>query len=346
MRYSKLGRTGEQVSRVGLGTMMYGSQVEARDAHRQMDYALERGINLFDTAEIYAIPPRPETQGATETILGDWFAATGNRDKVFLASKVAGRAAGSWMRPDGGVTRIVREQIDFAVENSLRRLKTDRIDLYQTHWPDRDVNKWGTLVHVDYPADFSPFEAQLEALARHVEAGRIRYIGVSNETPWGVMRLLAASEKFGLPRIASIQNAYGLVNRTFELGLSEIAIQEDVGLLAYSSLGQGYLTGKYQGGALPEGSRKALYQRLGRYEKVQADAAIQSYLDLAASYGLDPATFGYRFVDSRPFVTSTLIGATSMAQLKTDIDAFDLDWTTEMDAAVDRLHNLQPNPCP
>lgn len=346
MRYSQLGRTGEMVSRVGLGTMMYGSQVGAADAHRQMDYALEQGINLFDTAEIYAIPPRPETQGATETIIGDWFAATGNRDKVFLASKVAGRDAGTWLRPDGGPVRLVREQIDYAVENSLRRLKTDRIDLYQTHWPDRDVNKWGTLTHVDYPDDFSPFEAQLEALARHVEAGRIRYIGVSNETPYGVMKLLAAADRFGLPRIASIQNAYGLVNRTFELGLSEIACQEQVGLLAYSSLGQGYLTGKYQGGARPEGSRKVLYERLGRYEKVQADAAIQAYVDLAASYGIDPAAFAYRFVDSKPFVTSTLIGASTMDQLKTDIAAFDLDWTAEMDAAVDRLHNLQPNPCP
>jgi aryl-alcohol dehydrogenase-like predicted oxidoreductase len=351
MRYSELGRTGQMVSRVGLGTMMYGSQVTPADAHAQMDYALERGVNLFDTAEAYSVPPRPETQGRTEEIIGDWFKATGARDKVFLASKIAGNGSTfpngmNWMRPDGGSPRVTGAQIDFAVDNSLRRLRTDRIDLYQIHWPDRDVNKWGTLLHVDYADDFQPFEAQLEALARHVEAGRIRYIGVSNETPWGVMRFIAAAEKFGLPRMASIQNAYGLVNRTFELGLSEIALQESVGLLAYSSLGQGYLTGKYQNGALPEGARKTLFQRLGRYEKVGAEAAIQSYLDLAASYGIDPAAFAYRFVDSKPFVTSTLIGASTMAQLKTDIDAFDLDWTAEMDAAVDALHNRQPNPCP
>ena len=350
MRYSELGRTGVQVSRVGLGTMMYGSQVAPADAHAQMDYALERGINLFDTAEAYSVPPRPETQGRTEEIIGDWFKASGARDKVFLASKIAGNGSTfngmPWMRPDGVSPRVIAGQVDFAVENSLRRLQTDVIDLYQIHWPDRDVNKWGTLVHIDYDEDFQPFEAQLEALARHVEAGRIRYIGVSNETPWGVMEFLAAAEKFGLPRIVSIQNAYSLVNRTFELGLSEIALHEQIGLLAYSSLGQGYLTGKYQNGALPEGARKTLFQRLGRYEKVGADGAIQSYLDLAASYGVDPAAFAYRFVDSKPFVTATLIGASTMERLVTDIDAFDLPWTSEMNAAVDRLHNQQPNPCP
>lgn len=346
MRYSELGRTGEKVSRVGLGTMMFGSQVEPEDAFAQMDYALDQGINLFDTAEVYAIPPRAETQGRTEEIIGDWFAATGKRDQVFLASKVVGRSSMPWMRPDGRPTRLTGEQIDYAVENSLRRLRTDRIDLYQIHWPDRDVNQWGTLVHVDYPNDFAAFEAQLEHLARHVQAGRIRYVGVSNETPWGVMRFLAAAEQLGLPRLVSIQNAYSLVNRTFELGLSEIALQEQVGLLAYSSLGQGYLTGKYQGGAMPEGTRKAMFGRLGRYEKVRADQAIQAYVDLARSYGLDPAAFAYRFVDTKPFVTSTLIGASSMDQLKADIAAFDVAWTPEMDAAVDALHNRQPNPCP
>ncbi len=346
MRYSELGRTGVRVSRVGLGTMMYGSQVAPADAFRQMDYALERGINLFDTAEVYSVPPRPEWQGRTEEILGDWFKTSGARDKVFLASKVIGNSGFDWMRPDGALTRVTPAQVDYAVENSLRRLQTDVIDLYQIHWPDRDVNKWGTTLHVDYPEDYQPFEAQLETLARHVEAGRIRYVGVSNETPWGVMRFIAAAEKFNLPRIVSIQNAYSLVNRTFELGLSEIALQESVGLLSYSSLGQGYLTGKYQNGALPEGARKTMYQRLNRYEKEGAEKAIQAYLDLAASFGVDPAAFAYRFVESKPFVTSVLIGASSQAQLEADIAAFDLDWTAEMDAAVDRLHNLRSNPCP
>ena len=346
MRYSKLGRTGVTVSRVGLGCMMFGSQVQPSDAFRQMDYALERGINLFDTAEVYSIPPNPVTQGRTEEIIGDWFKASGARDRVFLASKVVGRSSLSWMRSEGVTTRVIREQVDFALENSLRRLKTDVIDLYQIHWPDRDVNKWGTLVHVDYPDDFEAFDAQLETLARHVDAGRIRYVGVSNETPWGVMRFLAAAEKFNLPRIVSIQNAYSLVNRTFEMGLSEIALQEDVGLLAYSSLAQGYLTGKYQNGAMPEGSRKVLFARLGRYEQAAAESALQSYIDLAASYGIDPAAFSYRFVDSKPFVTSTLIGASTMRQLESNIAACDLAWTSEMDEAVDRLHYRQPNPCP
>jgi aryl-alcohol dehydrogenase-like predicted oxidoreductase len=346
MRYSELGRTGVRVSRVGLGTMMYGSQVMPADAFRQMDYALERGINLFDTAEVYAVPPSPETQGRTEEILGDWFKASGARDKVFLASKVVGNSPSDWMRPEGAPTRVTAAQIDYAVENSLRRLQTDVIDLYQIHWPDRDVNKWGTTLHVDYPEDYQSFEAQLEALARHVEAGRIRYVGVSNETAWGVMRFIAAAEKYNLPRIVSIQNAYSLVNRTFELGLSEIALQEQVGLLAYSSLAQGYLTGKYQNGARPAGARKTLYERLNRYEKEGSDAAIQAYLDLAASFGVDPVAFSYRFVASKAFVTSVLIGASSQAQLESDVAAFDLDWTTEMDAAVDRLHNLHSNPCP
>jgi aryl-alcohol dehydrogenase-like predicted oxidoreductase len=346
MRYSELGRTGVKVSRAGLGTMMWGSQNTPDEAFAQMDYALERGINLFDTAEMYAVPPRRETYGRTEEIIGEWFARSGKRDQVVLASKIAGRGDMDWLRKAGPPTRITREQIDEAVEGSLRRLRTDVIDLYQIHWPDRDVNRWGTLTHVDYPADFQSFEAQLEALGRHVEKGTIRWIGVSNETPWGVMRFLRAAEAKGLPRIASIQNAYSLVNRTFELGLSEIAMEEQVGLLAYSCLAQGYLAGKYQGGAMPAGTRKVLFGRLGRYEKVNADKAIQSYLDLARDLKVDPAAFAYRFVDTRPFTTSVLIGGSTMEQLAADIDAFDLPWSDEIEAAVNRLHNLQPNPCP
>lgn len=346
MRYSELGRTGVEVSRAGLGTMMYGSQNTPEEAFAQMDYALERGINLFDTAEMYAVPPRRETHGRTEEILGEWFARSGKRDKVILASKIAGRSNMDWVRKDGRPPRITRDQVDEAVEGSLRRLKTDVIDLYQIHWPDRDVNKWGTLTHVEYPNDFVSFEDQLEALGRHVEKGTIRWLGVSNETPWGVMRFLRAAEASGGPRIVSIQNAYSLVNRTFELGLSEIAIEEQVGLLAYSSLAQGYLTGKYQGGAMPPRTRKVMFGRLGRYEKVNADKAVQSYIDLAHDLKVDPAALAYRFVDSRPFVTSVLIGGSTMEQLTADIDAFDLPWTNEIEAAVDRLHNLQPNPCP
>jgi aryl-alcohol dehydrogenase-like predicted oxidoreductase len=346
MRYSELGRTGIKVSRIGLGTMMYGSQVDAPDAFIQMDHAVERGVNLFDTAELYAVPPQPDTQGATETIIGDWLHARGGRDRIVLASKITGRSQIDWIRKAGAPTRITPAQIDEAVEGSLRRLRTDHIDLYQTHWPDRDVHRWGTLTHVEYERDFIGFAETLEHLGRHIDKGTIRAIGVSNETPWGVMRFLAAAESKGLPRIASIQNAYNLVNRTFELGLSEIAMEEQVGLIAYSVLGQGYLTGKYQGGARPPGSRGARWDRLQRYQKVRADEAIQSYLDLADARGIAPEALAVRFVDTRPFVTSTLVGGSTLAQLKADMDAFDLDWPDALEAEVDRLHNRQPNPCP
>ena len=346
MRYSELGRTGLQVSRVCLGTMTWGRQNTEAEGFAQMDLAVERGINFFDAAEIYPVPPDPKTLGRTEEIIGAWMKARGARDRIVLASKIAGRSGMGWLRDGGGTTRIIAAQIDEAVEKSLRRLQTDVIDLYQIHWPDRDVHKWGTLTHVDYADDYAAFETQLEHLARHVERGSIRHIGVSNETAWGVMRFLALAETRGLPRLASIQNAYNLVNRTFELGLSEIAVQEGVGLLSYSPLAQGYLTGKYQGGALPPGARKTLYNRLDRYEKVGADGAIQSYVDLARARGIAPAALALKFCDTRPFVTSTIIGASTLEQLAADIDAFDLPWTAELEAEVDRLHNRQPNPCP
>jgi aryl-alcohol dehydrogenase-like predicted oxidoreductase len=346
MQYAELGRTGLKVSRVCLGTMTWGRQNTEADGHAQMDYAVGRGVTFIDTAEMYPTPATAERFGGTEAIVGAWLSARGGRDRLVLATKIAGRNAGAWYRRDGRQTRIDRAQIDEALEGSLRRLRTDVIDLYQIHWPDRDVHRWGTLTHVDYPDDFEPFEATLEHLGRHVEKGSIRHIGVSNETAWGVMRFLAAAEAKGLPRIASIQNAYSLVNRTFELGLSEIALQEQVGLLPYSPLGQGYLTGKYQGGALPPGARKTLWNQLQRYEKPGADRAIQSYVDLARAVGIAPAALALKFVDSRPFVTATIVGASSLDQLAADIDAFDLPWTDELEAAVERLHYEQPNPCP
>ena len=346
MRYSELGRTGLQVSRVCLGTMTWGSQNSEAEAHAQMDYALERGINFWDTAEMYASPPTPETQGSTERYIGSWFAKSGKRDQVVLASKVAGRSPMAWTRDNDPITRQTRAQIDEAVEKSLKRLQTDYIDLYQLHWPDRAIRVFGGMTFHDYAQDFEPFEAILEALDAHVKKGNIRHVGVSNESPWGVMRFVAEAEKRGLPRIASIQNAYHLVNRTFEYGLAEIALREQVGLLAYSPLAQGFLTGKYQKGALPAGSRKALYNRGQRYEGPGADRAIQGYLDLAAAQGISPVQLALKFVDTRPWTTSTIIGATTMAQLKDDIDAFDLDWSEALEAAVDALHVQQPNPCP
>lgn len=352
MQMRELGRTGLKVSAVCLGTMTFGDQNTEADGHAQMDRALAVGVNFFDTAELYSIPPKPETHGSTERIIGSWFAKTGRRKDVILATKIVGRSPMAWFRegPDGlddGKTRINRKQIDYAVLQSLKRLQTDYIDLYQLHWPDRGFSGFGFQTFQDYKPDWTPFEDILDALDRHVQAGRIRAIGVSNESPWGVMRFVAEAEKRGLPRIASIQNAYNLLNRRFETdGLAEIALREQVGLLAYSPLGQGYLTGKYQGGALPAGSRKALFNRLQRYEGPGADEAIGAYLACAKDLGVTPAQLALKFVDTRPWVTSTIIGATTMAQLDENLAAFDLPWTDEMETRVNALHAVHRNPCP
>ena len=348
MQYSELGRTGVQVSRVCLGTMTWGQQNTEAEGHAQLDMALERGGNFIDTAEMYAVPPRPETQGSTERIIGTWFAADpGRRDRIVLATKIAGRGPMSWLRDGGGMVRQTRAQIDEAVEKSLRRLQTDRIDLYQLHWPDRPIQVFGGLTFQDMGLqDAEPFEAILEALVRHVEAGRILHLGVSNETAWGVMRFLAEADRRGWPRMASIQNAYSLVNRTFETGLAEVCMREGVSLLPYSPLAQGYLTGKYRNGALPAGARKTLFNRLQRYETPAADRAFESYFQLAEARGLSPTALALKFCDTRPFVTSTIIGATSVEQLAEDLDAFDLPWTEDLEDAVNALHAEQPNACP
>lgn len=357
MQMRTLGRTDVQVSSVCLGTMTWGEQNTEAEGHAQMDLALDRGINFFDTAEMYAVPPRPETQGNTERIIGTWFKARGNRSRVVLATKIAGRSPMIWTRQggvsnndgplDGGITRQTRQQIDYAVMASLKRLQTDYIDLYQLHWPDRGFAGFGFQSYRDYPADFEKFEDILAALDTHVKAGRIRHIGVSNESPWGVMRFVAEAEKRGLPRIVSIQNAYSLVNRSFETGgLAEIALREQVGLLAYSPLAQGYLTGKYRNGAMPEGSRKKLFQRLQRYEGPAAEPAINAYIDLAAEIGMKPEHLALAFCQAQPWVTSTIIGATTMAQLETDLAAFDLPWTDALQQRVDDVQRRHPNPCP
>ncbi len=347
MEYRKLGQSDIQVTNICLGTMTWGEQNSEAEGHEQMDYALDRGINFFDTAEMYAVPPRPETQGSTEKIIGTWFQARKNRDKVILATKVSGRNAQlTWPRDSGDGTMLDKANIHEAIEKSLKRLQTDYIDLYQLHWPDRPMNLFGGLNYNHVEAETIPIEETLDVLAGLVKEGKIRRIGLSNETPWGVAKFLSASDALGLPRIASIQNVYNLVSRAFEMGLSEFAMRDQVGLLAYSPLAQGYLTGKYRNGALPEGARKTLFNRLQRYEGPGAERAINSYLDLAENRGLDPAQLAIKFCDTRPFVTSTIIGATSMEQLKTDIDAFDLPWTDELDEAVHTLHLEQPNPCP
>lgn len=348
MEYRELGRTGVKVSAICLGTMTWGEQNTEADGHAQMDYALEHGINFFDTSEMYAVPPKPQTQGATERIIGTWLKARGNRSKVVLATKVAGRSPMNWLRADGSPSEQTPKQIQEAVDSSLKRLQTDYIDLYQLHWPDRPVSMFGatglTYKHVE--GSTVPIDEILGALQTQVKAGKIRHIGLSNETAWGTMEFLRHSSAKGLPRVQSIQNAYNLINRVFEMGLAEIAMREQVGLLAYSPLAQGYLTGKYQKGALPEGSRKKLFNRLQRYEKPQTEPAIDRYLEIARQHKIDPTQLALQFVTTRPFVTANIIGATTMEQLKTAIGSTSVRWTDELEKAVDDAHHSQPNPAP
>ena len=346
MDYRELGRTGVKVSSLCLGTMTFGDQNSEAEGHAQMDYAFDRGINIFDAAEIYPIPPRAETQGRTEKIIGTWLAAGKRRDKVMIATKVAGRGKMIWVRKDGEATRQSPAQITEAVEASLKRLNTDYIDLYQLHWPDRPMRIFEGLDYLHLEGDSHPVHDILDALGKLVADGKVRFVGLSNETPWGTMSFLMASEQHGLPRPVSIQNAYNLVNRSFEIGLSEVSYRERMSLLAYSPLGQGYLSGKYEGGALPPGSRKALFARLGRYEQGNGPKAISTYIALARRHGLDPAQMAIAFAVSRPFVTSTIIGATTMDQLRTDIAAAELELSEAVLADIEQVHLDYPNPCP
>ncbi len=346
MQIKNLGSSELQVPMCCLGTMTFGEQNTQDEGFAQMDYALENGVNFFDTAELYSIPPKPETQGSTETIIGNWFKTRNNRDKVILATKVVGRTNANWYRPAGEKPRVTPDQIDYAIEQSLRRLQTDYIDLYQIHWPDRLLDNFGSLVYVRMADDYVAFGTQLEALDRHIKKGNIRHIGLSNETPWGVMKFLEAAKDNGLPRMVSIQNAYNLVNRSFEPGLAEVSIREQVGLLAYSPLAQGYLTGKYLNGARPAGARTTLFNRGQRYETPPAENMISQYVALAHEFGLDPAQMALAFCARQPFMNSVIIGATNMDQLKTAIGAFDIELSDEIVKRINALHLTCPNPCP
>jgi aryl-alcohol dehydrogenase-like predicted oxidoreductase len=351
MEYRRLGRTDLNVSAICLGTMTWGQQNTEAEGFEQMDYAIDQGVNFFDTAEMYSIPPRAETQGSTERIIGNWFKARGKRDKVILASKIVGRSANDWFRDDKGPTRVNRKQVLEAVDKSLKRLQTDYIDLYQIHFPERPM-PWGSnptrfsKAAFEKPADETAIPEQLDAFAEVVKAGKVRHLGLSNESGWGTMRFVADSEARGAPRVQSIQNAYNLLNRTFETALAEIAVTEDVGLLAYSPLAQGFLTGKYLDGAKPAGARTTLFDRGQRYQTAGAEAAIRRYVALAKEAGLDPAQMALAFVNSRVFVTSNIIGATSMAQLKTDIASIDVTLPADLEARIDAIHQEVGNPCP
>lgn len=327
--------------------MTWGQQNSQQEAFEQMDHAFDRGINFFDTAELYPIPPRRETQGRTEKIIGNWMKDRNRRDRIILASKVVGRSASmDWFRKDGARAEVSPAQIREAIEGSLQRLQTDYLDLYQIHWPDRPMRIFGGLAFEPREGHSHDIEETLQTLQELTREGKIRHVGISNETPWGTMTYLRSALLLDVPRIVSVQNAYNLLNRTFETGLSEITHQEGVGLLAYSPLAQGYLTGKYQNGALPRGSRKQLFDRLERYETPGAAQALEKYLDIARRHDLDPAQMALQFVTSRPFVTSTIIGATSMRQLTTNIDSSEITLSSEVLEEIEQVHLVHSNPCP
>ncbi|KAB0266449.1 aldo/keto reductase [Microvirga brassicacearum] len=347
MEYRRLGRTDLNVSLICLGTMTWGQQNTEAEGHAQLDYALDQGINFIDTAEMYSIPPRRETQGSTERIIGSWFKARGNRDKVILASKVVGRSANDWFRDDGSTTELSRAQIEEAIDKSLKRLQTDYLDLYQIHFPDRPM-PWGsnpTIFRVE-EGPSHPIEETLHIMGDLVKAGKIRHFGLSNESAWGTMTFLKHGEARRLPRVQSVQNAYNLLNRTYEVALAEISTREQVSLLAYSPLAQGYLTGKYLDGARPAGARTTLFERGQRYENPVAEQAVRKYLALAREFDLDPAQMAIAFVNSRPFVTANIIGATSMDQLKADIAALGVKISPELEARINTIHVEHCNPCP
>ena len=349
MKYRKLGNTNINVSVICLGTMTFGEQNSQQEGFEQMDYALERGINFFDTAELYAVMPRKETYGKTEEIVGNWFQERKNRDKVILASKIASKSEDDlqWIREGSVNLGFDRRNMDLAIDNSLKRLKTDYIDLYQLHWPERKVPKFGVLDFEYDPNDeWTAIEEVLDNLNRLVKAGKIRYVGLSNETPWGVMKFLQVAEKKNLPRMMSIQNVYSLVNRVFDIANSEVAIREQCGLLAYSPLAGGRLSGKYIGNKRPSNARYTIWpRRFSRHHTKRGELAIESYFKLARKYGIAPSTFANAFVNDRPFVTSNIIGATSMEQLKENIDSIDITLSKEILDEIENIHLSDPNPC-
>lgn len=343
MQTRPLGQTGMHVSRLCLGTMTFGEQNSEAEAHAQLDRATAAGINFIDTAEMYPVPPKAETQGRTEAYIGSWLKARGKRDDLILATK----AAGPGLDHIRGGPRLTRDHLHRAVDDSLTRLQTDYIDLYQLHWPDRNANFFGKLGYQhDESENATPLAESLQALKELVDAGKIRAIGLSNETPWGVMQSLRLADILGVPRVASVQNPYNLLNRSFEVGLAEIAHREDVGLLAYSPLAFGALTGKYLDGAQPPQGRLTLFERFQRYTSDLAEKAIHAYVDIAREHGLDPAQMALAYVNSRSFLTSNIIGATTLDQLESNLASETLTLDDSVLEAIENVHRQHPNPCP
>ena len=351
MNFRKLGNTDLKVSTLCLGTMTWGEQNNQKDAFEQMDYAVDQGINFFDTAEIYPSPCTEKTYGTTEKIIGNWFEKKKNRNKIILASKISGPGL-SWVREGG--SQYTEQNIKDALENSLKRLKTDHIDLYQLHWPERKTNFFGSLGYTHkeeeghkFKGNWNKIETILKVLKKFVDQGKIRYIGLSNETSWGLFKFLELSILYDLPRVVSVQNPYNLLNRTYEIGLAEISIREKSGLLVYSPLAGGYLTGKYRNNQLPERSRMKLYaEYYPRYRKPNAVTAIEKYWEISKEFNLNFAQMAIKFCEIQSFITSVIIGATTTEQLKIDIESVNVNLTEETNKKINDVQIIYPNPCP
>ncbi len=345
MKFKKLGNSNLDVSLICLGTMTWGTQNSEKDAFEQMDYSLGNGVNFFDTAELYSVPPTPESYGKTEKIIGNWFEKRKNRKKIILASKIAGPRC-EWIR--GGENSFTEKKIGEAIDGSLKRLKTDYIDLYQLHWPERTTNCFGVREFKpnDEEGEWNDFESILYALNKYIKSGKIRYIGMSNETPFGLSKYLEISKNKNLPRMMSVQNPYSLVNRTYEVGMSEISIREKCGLLVYYPLAAGALSGKYRNGEMPKNSRLALFKGWERMINPLAMKVYEEYYKLAKDYDLTMVQLAQAFVNSRPFVTSNIIGATTMDQLKENLESIKIELTQEIIDKINLIHNNNPNPAP
>ncbi len=346
MNYKKLGSTDVDVSTICLGTMTWGEQNSKADGFEQMDYAIDNGVNFWDTAEIYAIPMREETYGETENIIGEWFKKSKKRDKIILATKVSGPTSKEYIR--GGGCSYDKKSMSEALEKSLKRMQTDYIDLYQLHWPERNTNFFGKqgYEHDSNEKNWIAFEEILENLKKFVDAGKIRYVGLSNETAWGLAKCLELSKLKNLPKMMAVQNPYNLLNRTYEVGLAEISVREQSGLLAYSPLAFGYLTGKYRNNNMPKGSRIDLFKDFTRYNNENSIKAIEEYYKISQKFNLDFAQMSIKFCEIQSFVTSVIIGATTMQQLKTNVESVNVKLNNEIINEINEVQKKYPNPCP
>ena len=344
MNYKKLGNTDINVSTICLGTMTWGEQNTQSEAFEQMNYSLENGVNFWDTAELYAVPPKADTYGHTETIIGNWFEKTKKRKDVILASKVGGPSR-KYMR--NGENSFTGKNLEDALHGSLKRLKTDYIDIYQLHWPERNVNNFGKLGYEHKENDWNKFEDVLENLKKFIKQGKIRYVGLSNETPWGVMNYLQLAKDKGLPRMMAIQNPYSLLNRSYEVGLAEVSIRENIGCLAYSPLASGYLSGKYRNKQFPKGSRMERdFDFWTRYRKPNMENAVEDYYIISQKYDLDMSQMSIKFCEVQDFMTSVIIGATTMEQLKTNVESVKVNLDSEVIKEINNVQKKYPNPCP